>query len=702
MQLPSSLLAGIFLLSSFGAASTLTAEDGYELWLRYRPLEPYISPVAPAVPRVTVAAERTPMIDAAVHELETAFGALFGQAGIAAPAVTVSVDPTAAALGAEGFQLGASADGIVVTGHTERGILYGAFALLRHLQTGQDWRTLDETEVPRVQRRILNHWDNLNRTVERGQAGQSIWEWFELPDFVSPRYTDYARACASVGINGTVLTNVNADALILTPYYLERVAAIADALRPYGVRVYLTARFSAPVEIGGLPSADPVEPAVQAWWQAKTEEIYAYVPDFGGFLVKANSEGQPGPQDYGRSHAEGANLLADAVAPHDGIVMWRAFVYDEHVPDDRAKQAFDEFVPLDGEFRDNVMVQIKNGPIDFMPREPFHPLFGAMSETPPMLELQITQEYFGGQVHLAFLAPMYEEVLQADTHVRGAGSTVAKVLDGSLFDYQHTGIAGVANVGSNRNWTGHPMAQANWYAFGRQAWNPDLASAVIAEEWTRMTFSNNPAVVEPIVAMLMASHEAVVDYSMPIGLHHIMEVGHHIGPGPWVDGMRADWTSVYYHRATSEGVGFDRTATGSDALAQYAPEVAAEWGDLERVPENLLLWFHHVPWDYPMASGRPLWDEMALAYQRGVETVRSWRRTWAGLEGRIDAQRHAHVAGLLARQQRDAEEYRDACLLYFQTFSGRPLPEGVDAPARTLQEYIDVDLRFVPGNPSGY
>lgn len=704
---------GFLLFGSLVLAMPLVhAEDGYELWLRYRPLaEKELDPIKAMQCGVGFSTMyshswTTDITEAAARELDRAKIRFFMRTEKQVPLTEFVIEPGRSDLGDEGFEI-QSIGFIRIIARTDRGILYGAFALIRHWMTHpqEDPVKVAFTSVPRIQHRLLNHWDGLNGLVERGQAGDSIFDWFQLPDYVSPRITDYGRACASIGLNGAVLTNVNANALVLTPEYLEKVKALADTLRPWGVRVYLTARFSAPVEIGGLKTADPLEPAVRDWWKEKATEIYALVPDFGGFLVKANSEGQPGPQDYGRSHADGANLLADAVGPFGGIVMWRAFVYSHEQPEDRAKQAYDEFVPLDGEFRDNVLIQIKNGPIDFMPREPFHPLFGAMPQTPPMPELQIAQEYLGGAIHLAYLGPLFEEVLDADTYVRGEGTTVARIVEGKVFDYPQTGIAGVANIGDDRNWTGHPLAQANWYAFGRLAWDPALGSATIAEEWVRQTFGNDPEVISTLVPMLMETREAVVDYSMPLGLHHIMEVGHHYGPGPWINpsgGMRADWTSTYYHRADEDGIGFDRISSGSNALAQYAPALATRWENPATTPEKFLLWFHHLPWDYEMVSGRTLWDELAWHYQHGVEKVRAWRETWAGLANRIDPERHAHVAALLARQEHEAEEWRDACLLYFQQFSQRPLPEGVEAPARALQEYIDVDRRYVPGNPSGY
>jgi alpha-glucuronidase len=586
----------------------------------------------------------------------------------------------------------------IVAANADVGVLHGVFRFLRLLQTHESLEDLSLVETPRVQLRVLNHWDNLDRTVERGYAGFSLWDWHKLPDYLSPRYTDYARANASIGINGTVLTNVNANATALTPEYIRKAAALADVFRPWGIRVYLTARFSAPMEIDSLETADPLDPSVAAWWKAKAAEIYQHIPDFGGFLVKANSEGQPGPQDYGRTHAEGANMLADAVAPQGGVVMWRAFVYSNEEPEDRAKQAWNEFTPLDGHFRPNVLIQVKNGPIDFQPREPFHPLFGAMPKTPLMMEFQITQEYLGLATHLTYLAPLYEEVLRADTYARGEGSLVSDVIDGTLHDYPRTGMAGVANTGTDRNWCGSVMACANWYAFGRLAWDPDLDSATIADEWLRMTFTGDPAFVVPVRTMMLSSREAGVEYRTPLGLHHLMARGHHWGPGPWVSGgPRADWTSVYYHCADEEGIGFDRTKTGSDAVSQYFPPLPERWGRLETVPEEYLLWFHHVPWGHRMASGRTLWDEMVLRYQRGVVRVRVMQVTWSQLAGLIDSERHEQVAAFLAIQEKEARWWRDACVLYFQTFSGRPLPEGYESPERALDELMATETKHVPG-----
>ena len=461
-------------------------------------------------------------------------------------------------------------------------------------------------------------------------------------------------------------------------------------LRPYGVRVYLTARFSAPIEIGGLPTADPIDPGVRAWWAAKADEIYRAIPDFGGFLVKANSEGQPGPQDYHRTHADGANLLADAVAPHGGIVMWRAFVYSSTVPTDRVMQAGDEFVPLDGSFRKNVLLQVKNGPLDFQPREPFHPLFGTMPRTTLMMEVQITKEYLGQDSHLAFLAPQWEEILRADTYARGPGSTVGKEI---------RGIAGVANVGSDRDWTGSDFNQANWYAFGRLAWDPTLPSAAIADEWIRMTFSNDPRVVGPVQGMLLVSREAVVNYMTPLGLAHQMARGHHYGPGPWVTGGRADQTSAYFNRADSAGLGFDRTATGSNAVRQYSLPVRNRFSSRDSVPDTILLWFHHVGWRERLRSGRTLWEELLRHYQAGVDTVRWMQRTWDGLEGLVDAERFRRVQGLLRIQEAEARWWRDASVLYWQSFSHLPLPPDYEAPRHPLDWYRQLRCPPDPRKP---
>jgi alpha-glucuronidase len=588
---------------------------------------------------------------------------------------------------------------LVITGKTDIGVLYGVYSFLRLMQTNKSIQNLDIADAPKTNIRILNHWDNLDRTVERGYAGFSLWNWQKLPDFIDQRYIDYARANASIGINGTVLTNVNANALILTPQYLEKVQALADVFRPYGIKVYLTARFSAPIEIGGLKTADPKDAKVIDWWKNKAKEIYKRIPDFGGFLVKANSEGQPGPQNYNRDHVDGANMLADAVAPFGGVVMWRAFVYSEHDANDRAKQAYAEFVPYDGKFKDNVIVQVKNGAIDFQPREPFHPMFGAMPKTPLMMEFQITQEYLGFSTHLVFLPKLFQEVLESDTYQKGKGTTVAKVIDGYLIKTKLTGIAGVSNIGNDLNWTGHPFAQANWYGFGRLAWNPYLDSETIADEWLRSTFSNDENFVKPIKNMMLDSREAVVNYMTPLGLHHIMDTGHHYGPGPWVSNLsRPEWNPVYYHKADKNGIGFDRSKTGTNATAQYAPEVEKMFDNLETCPEKDLLWFHHVSWDYKLKNGQTLWNGLALKYQEGVNQVAVMQNVWNKTQQYVDEERFKEVQMLLEIQHKEAKWWRDACLLYFQQYSGKELPLGVEKPTQSLDYFKSLKFPFAPGN----
>jgi alpha-glucuronidase len=509
-----------------------------------------------------------------------------------------------------------------------------------------------------------------------------LWKWDELPEKTDSRYLDYARANASIGINGTVLNNVNADANILREEYLVKVAKLADLFRPYGLKVYLSIFFSAPKSIPAqkqdestlLATADPLDPKVQQWWKTKVAEIYRYIPDFGGFLVKANSEGMPGPQDYDRTHADGANMLAEALAPYHGIVMWRAFVYTPDVDPDRAKRAYKEFVPLDGQFKSNVFVQAKNGPIDFQPREPVQPLFGAMPNTPLMLELQITQEYLGHATHLVYLAPMWREYLGFDTYAKGPGSHLTEIIDGSLHHYAMTGIAGVTNIGSERNWTGHLFGQANWYAFGRLAWNHALTADHIAQEWIRLTFETEPDMVAKMQKMMLGSWEACINYMTPLGLHHIMQEGFHYGPQPSHDRGRPDWTSVYYHRADSTGIGFDRTASGSDAVSQYFPPLNSQFGDPETCPEKYLLWFHHISWDKKMSSGRTLWQELCYKYYSGTAYVEEMIQTWDKLEDKINKEQFLHVKDKLRQQKKDAILWRDTCLRYFQTFSRMEIP----------------------------
>lgn len=697
-------------------APTAIAEDGYELWLRYESLD---SKPAGAPSYVHLACEDpSPTLKAAMDEIARATGSMLGKplkpadrlrgrtlvltSASCREGIPADSLPTGEAVGPEGYVIRSARLNrkavTLVAAESDVGVLYGVFDYLMRMAEGQDLRALDVTSRPKTRYRLLNHWDNLDRHVERGYAGQSIWDWHRLPGYLDHRYTDYARANASIGINGVSLTNVNADATVLTPQYLEKVAALAGVFRPYGIKVYLTARFSAPMEIGGLATADPLDPAVQAWWDEKAEEIYSHVPNFGGFLVKANSEGQPGPQDYGRTHADGANMLARAVAPHGGIVMWRAFVYSAEEPEDRVKQAYSEFVPLDGRFEENVLVQVKNGPLDFQPREPFHPLFGAMPETPIMMELQVTKEYLGFSTHLAYLGTMWEEVLQSDTHARGEGSTVASVIDGDLFGYTHTGMAGVSNIGTDRNWSGSHFDQANWYAFGRMAWDPDASAEAIAREWAALTFSRDEDVIDEIVDMMMVSREAVVDYMTPLGLAHLMGTGHHYGPAPWVDDLgRADWTPYYYHRATREAIGFDRTASGSNAVAQYFAPLSGIWSDPATTPDELLLWFHRLPWDYRMKDGTTLWESLVAHYDRGVSAVTALRARWAALEGEVDAERFGHVSAFLAIQEQEARWWRDASIAYWQSINGLPLPEGAAPPAHDLDHYKSLSFPYAPG-----
>ena len=587
---------------------------------------------------------------------------------------------------------------LIISAKTEKGLLYGVFNFIKQIQLHKDLSKLAIVDSPKIQKRVLNHWDNLDRSVERGYAGFSIWDWYLLPELIKQEYIDYARANASIGINGTVLTNVNSNALVLSPRYIQKLKALADVFRPYGIQVYLTARFSAPIETGDLETADPLNAEVKQWWKDKAEEIYAEIPDFGGFLVKANSEGQPGPNNYGRSHVDGANMLAEAVAPYDGIIMWRAFVYSEEKPEDRAKQAYSEFKPFDGKFKDNVLVQVKNGAIDFQPREPFHPLFGAMPDTPLMMEFQITQEYLGGMSHLVFLPKLFEEVLEEDTYTQGEGSTVGKIIDGQLSNKKLTGMAGVANIGTAKNWTGHQFGQANWYGFGRLAWNPETSAEIIAKDWLKMTFSNNTEFVEPMSKLLLDSREAVVNYMTPLGLHHIMAAGHHQGPGPWVKDMpRPDWTSVYYHKADENGIGFDRTSSGSKALDQYASEIQEKYSDPATTPDKYLLWFHHLPWDYKMKSGKTLWYEIAAHYQKGVEQVEDMQKTWQKMQEFVDPQVFKETNMLLDIQLKEAKQWRNACLLYFQQFSKMDLPDLIPEITKDLDYYKSLETPYAPG-----
>ncbi|MGI4819953.1 MAG: alpha-glucuronidase family glycosyl hydrolase [Janthinobacterium lividum] len=691
----------VFLLLLLVVAATLRsrADDGYRLWLKY-------DRIADAAPRqqyqraaqFIVNSGTTPVLRAAASELQRGLSGLFGQAvpvitavGSRTGGIVLRVDAKASANGQplkpEGYHIFSEKQNLVITGRTDAAVLYGAFALLRQVQTRKPLAGLNLTSNPRINFRLLNHWDNQNGTVERGYAGSSIWQWYEMPERLDPRYTDYARANASIGINGVVINNVNASARYLTAEYIGKVAALAGVMRPYGIRVYMSVFWAAPKVIGGLPTADPLDPAVKQWWTAKSDEIYKAVPDFGGFLVKANSEGEPGPQDYNRNHADGANMLAQALGRHDGVVMWRAFVYKANSNGDRFKEAFEEFQPLDGKFDPKVLVQVKNGPIDFQAREPFHPLFGAMPKTPLVLEVQLTQEYLGFATHLVYLGPLIKECLEADTYAKGAGSTVAKVVDGTVDQHTLSAIAGVANIGSDRNWTGHPMGQSNWYAFGRLAWDHTLSTKAIAEEWTNMTLTTQPAAERTIVDLMEKSRNIYVRYTTPLGLHHIMGESIHYGPQPWLaKAGRPDWTAIYYHKGDSLGLGFNRTATGSNALALYKPEVQKQWGNPQTCPLDYVLWFHHIGWKQPLSTGRTLWNELCIRYYTGADSVLWMQKQWAQVQPQVDPAIYTDVAARLQTQRKEALWWRDACVLYFQTLSRQPIPAPLVPPTRTLAE----------------
>ncbi|HVT85617.1 MAG TPA: alpha-glucuronidase [Chitinophagaceae bacterium] len=673
----------IFSIASLIIVLAIHAQEGHELWLRNKT----------AVPVTVVCAKNSPTLTIAKQELQ--------QGWRGKPDATVVLTITKnKVIKNDGFKLSENA----VEATTDAGILYGVYEMLRRQLTGQS--ITDEVNNPSYEFRILDHWDNLNGTIERGYAGMSIF-WRKVDSFVvtdrdKTTWQEYARANASIGINGSVLNNVNASPLILTAGYLNRVKTIADVFRPYGVRVYLSVNSASPKVIGGLATADPLDPSVIKWWRDKVKEIYSLIPDFGGFLVKANSEGQPGPQDYGRTHADGANVLADALKPFGGIVMWRAFVYSAN-DKDRAKQAYSEFVPFDGKFRDNVIIQVKNGPIDFQPREPFSPLFGAMKKTSVMPEFQITQEYLGHSIHLVFLSTMWEECLQSDTYQQGVGSTVARCTDGSIYPQKYTAIAGVSNIGTDTNWCGHDFAQANWYAFGRLAWNDNLRSEQIADEWIKQTFypsasekTGSPLYSSdwrqnfliPVKRMMLESREAAVNYMMPLGFHHIMSANGHYGPGPWwgPKNVRPDWTPPYYHQADTNGVGFDRSKTGSDAVSQYREPLASMFNDPATTPDIYLLWFHHLPWNYKMKDGRSLWEDICYHYDKGVQEVREFQKIWDKAEPYVDSFRFNAVQRKLREQCINAVLWKDACLQYFQLFSRMPIPYDIERPINNLDD----------------
>ena len=612
------------------------AEDGSRLWLRYQQVNK---------------AKVTGTECLAAEELRQYYDGM---------EVTLTLDAT---LPEEGYQISGQTGRQTIRAKSELGLLYGAYALLRSQSDPSSVRQ-GVTEKPFFRYRILNHWDNLDGSIERGYAGRSIF--WDL-DGTNPKAIDarlikeYARANASIGINGTVLNNVNASPKILSAPYISKVKEIADILRPYGIKVYLSVNFASPMTIaakgfnGGKPlkTADPLNAKVQAWWKAKAKEIYASIPDFGGFLVKANSEGQPGPFDYKRTHADGANALADAVKPYGGIVMWRSFVYGAaHKGEDRVKQAVSEFKDLDGKFRDNVILQSKNGPLDFQPREPYAPIFDNMKQTSQMAELQITQEYLGQSRHLVYLAPMWREFF------------------GFVAPDRLVGIAGVANIGLDKNWCGHHFSQANWYAFGRLAWDPFITSEAIAQEWLTQTFTPQQDNLTPLLSMMLRSREACVDYMMPLGLHHIFRFDHHYGPEPggFIASYPIEWCPVYYHQADSLGIGFDRTHAGSDATSQYREPFCSLYDDVNTCPERYLLWFHHVPWDFRLKSGNTLWEELQVRYARGVKEVEDFCRIWQEAKPAIDEQRWKEVDQRMQHQLENAREWQKTCLEYFGNF----------------------------------
>jgi alpha-glucuronidase len=680
-------------------------QSGYELWLDFKPLDKGVikSKYNFIKSYYFTSLENNQVLDntekVVTEKIKILFNDKIRQSASLKSSNQLSfiLDPALTGVDEEGYKIESTRSQIQIKAVSSIGLLYGALDILNRINSGQEVRNLSIVNNPKVKLRLLNHWDNLDRTVERGYAGFSIFNWHELPEMIDERYHDYALANASIGINGVAVTNVNANALILRADYLEKVAALANVFSKYGIKIYLTARFSAPIELGGLKTADPLIPEVRQWWEAKIEEIYKLIPDFGGFLVKANSEGQPGPQDYERTHADGANMLAIPLEKFGGIVMWRAFVYSHEVPEDRCKQAYNEFVPLDGQFHKNVMVQVKNGPLDFQPREPIHPLFGAMSKTPLMLELQITKEYLGQGTHLVGLANMYKEILDTDTYAKGKGSKVAKVVDGSLYNHELTGIAGVSNIGTAMNWTGNLFAQADWFAFGRLAWNPDQSADSIFKEWATLTFKNSE-LTEIAKQLLDMSHEACVNYMTPLGLHHIMAEGHHFGPGPWVDNLgRADWTSVYYHRATKDSIGFDRTNKGSAALQQYSPEFRAQFEDLKTCPEEYLLWFHRIPWSHKMKSGNTFWEELVYKYDSGVKSVIDMKTIWTKSKNLTDEEIYKHVESHLQIQLREAQWWRDACLAYFQSLNKLPFPSNTIPPPHAVDYYKNLEYPYAPG-----
>ena len=661
------ILLTSLLLSAVGV---MNADNGHELWLKQ---------ITGQKAEVTVKTQSSPSIDVASQELKD------GWKGGAVTLSKIASDDTAS----ESFMIEIKGGKPTIAAKSDMGLLYGAYHLLRLQNTGANVQDTILAEAPCFDLRILNHWDNLDASCERGYAGKSIF-WDEY-DNQPQRIKEYARANASIGINATVIDNVNASVKILNTDYLQKIKGFADIMRPYGVKIYLAVNFASPVLKSHLrydkdakktrkdllDTADPLDPRVQEWWANKCNEIYSLIPDFGGFLVKANSEGQPGPNDYNRTHAEGANMLARALKPHNGIVMWRSFVYAANDPD-RAKLAYAEFKPFEGQFDDNVIIQIKNGPVDFQPREPHTSLFGAMPKTKQMVEFQITQEYLGHSNHVAYLGTMWEEFYG---YVKPSTLVAA---------------SGVANIGMDENWCGNVMAQSNWYVFGRQSWNPAIPAEVIAREWTKQTLAPKTVASEnAIVDIMMRSREAIVDYMMPMGLHHQFADNHHYGPGAWIShkNVRLDWQPPYYHKADAEGLGFNRTTTGTDNVSQYAADYAQLVNNIETCPEKFLLWFHHVPWNYPVA-GEPMWDRLCHHYQNGVNEVRAMQAQWNSVKNDIDSEIFDAIAYKLSVQLKDAIWWKDGMLDYFQTWSKMPYPADVEPSQHNLEDLKKVLLPY--------
>ena len=627
----------LLLLALFTNLCAIHAEDGSQLWLRY-------DNIGKALVRSDVSSPTAKIAESELRQYSSL------------KKIGLHLDTT---LGkADAFRINVDDDAADIWGGSDRGLLYGAYELLRQQATNHFHNV---TSVPQFDLRLLNHWDNLDGSIERGYAGKSIWRWEEIDAdankmsaWMCDHVREYCRANASLGINGSVLNNVNASPKMLSAEYLGKVKMLADAFRPYGIRVYLSINFATPMALKYTTTADPLDDSVRKWWVEKANDIYALIPDFGGFLVKANSEGQPGPGDYHRTHADGANMLADALKPYGGIVMWRSFVYGaNHKGEDRVKQAVSEFKPMDGLFRDNVILQSKNGPLDFQPREPYAPIFDNIKQTPQMAELQITQEYLGQSRHLVYLAPMWKEFF------------------GFVSPQKLRGIAGVANIGDDANWCGHHFSQANWYAFGRLAWDPSLASDAIAREWLVQTFGDDARLVETMTAVMEESREDCVDYMMPLGLHHIFTFDHHYGPGPseFKAEYPLEWCPVYYHKADKAGIGFDRTHNGSNAASQYRAPFDKQYDSLDTCPEEYLLWFHHVAWDYRMKNGKTLWKNLVAHYNHGVKNVEKMRKTWKKMRPYVDTQRWNEVDERLEHQVANSKEWRDTCLKYFGSFT---------------------------------